>query len=220
MSEIITALERHGHHARDRDHADQAIDMITDLVGVYDGTRDVPVSTGRHAASARNPEPSGSDTFVLIGTDLSAAFAALDLAAEYKRDLIETCPDCADRSCEACQTRVHDAEAFDRLAGRILQRRLAARPADHSQPEPGGPVGPPGRADAPGTPSPHTPTPPPHDHRREWPHECLRAIGHQTEPRVASAGRRQQDRPAAVPGNEPVVGFLWDLGPGKGSSRH
>ncbi len=141
VSEIITVLERHGHHARDRDHADQAIAMITDSVGIYDGTRDVPVSTGRHAASARNPEPSGPDSFVLVGHDLSAAFAALDLAAEYKRDLIETCPDCPDRSCDTCQVRVRDAEAFDRLADRILQRQLAARPADHSPPEPGGPPG-------------------------------------------------------------------------------
>jgi hypothetical protein len=147
VSEIITVLERHGHHARDREHADQAIAMITDLAGIYDGTHDVPVSTGRHAASTRNPDPSSPDSFVLTGTDLSAAFAALDLAAEYKRDLIETCPDCADRSCGTCQTRVRDAEAFDRLADRILQRQLAARPADHSQPEPGGPAGSPGRAD-------------------------------------------------------------------------
>lgn len=139
VTEILTILERHGHHAHDHKHTDQAVNMITQLTGVYYGTLDVPASTDRHAAPAPNREPPGPDSLVLVGNDLSAAFAALDMAAEYKRDLIETCPDCADQSCETCQTRVRNAEAFDRLADRILRRQLAARPADHSPPEPGGP---------------------------------------------------------------------------------
>jgi hypothetical protein len=46
ITEIVTVLERHGHHRHGGQHIDQAIAMITDLVGIYDGTRDVPVSTG------------------------------------------------------------------------------------------------------------------------------------------------------------------------------
>jgi hypothetical protein len=141
VTEILTVLERHGHHARDRDRAGQAAHMAIQLTGVYDGTLDIPASTGRHAAPTTDREPPVPDSLVLAGDDLSAAFAALDLAAEYKRDLIQTCPDCPDRSCETCQVRDRDAEAFDRLADRILRRQLAARPADHSSPEPGGPPG-------------------------------------------------------------------------------
>jgi hypothetical protein len=141
VTEILTVLERHGHHAHDRDRADQAVNMAIELTSVYDGTLDIPVSTGRHAAPAPDREAPGPDSLTLAGDDLNAAFAALDLAAEYKRDLIQTCPDCADRSCETCQVRDRDAEAFDRLADRILQRQLAARPADHSPPEPGDPSG-------------------------------------------------------------------------------
>jgi len=60
-------------------------------------------------------------------------FAALDIAADDKRYRVEMCPDCPDQSCPACQTHLRDAEAFDRIADRMLQ---AARtvPAAHAEP--------------------------------------------------------------------------------------
>ena len=127
VTEILTVLERHGHHARDREHADQAVNMAIQLTGVYDGTLDIPASTGRHAAPAPDREPPDPDSLVLAGADLSTAFAALDLAAEYKRDLVETCPDCADQSCDTCQYRVRDARGL-RPPGRPHPPAPAGRP--------------------------------------------------------------------------------------------
>jgi hypothetical protein len=151
VSEIITTLEGHGHHAPDREHADQAIAMITDLARTYDGTRDTTPSGG-HDASAPAPgprpfsRPAEPDTLVLSGVDIGTAFTAFDLAAEYKRDLAETCADCTNQTCETCRTRLRDAETYDRLANRILYQRTATRPAGHSQPEPDDPASAPGRA--------------------------------------------------------------------------
>jgi hypothetical protein len=132
VSEIITVLERHGHHARDRQHADQAVSVITQLIGIYDGTRDHPARTSRHA----DPEPAGesdTDALVLTGTDISTVLGALDLAAEYKRDLAETCADCSDRSCPSCQYRLSHAAGYDRLASRICND---PEPTVRSQPQP------------------------------------------------------------------------------------
>ena len=136
VSEIITVLERHGHHARDSQHAGQAVNVITQLAGIYDGTRDLPASTGRHAAPQPHPEPRwdpDSDAVILTGADISTVLAALDLAAEYKRDLIEVCADCTDKSCSSCQYRLKDAQRYDRLASRIYD---SPEPADRAQPEP------------------------------------------------------------------------------------
>ena len=119
--------------------------MITDLAGIYDGTRDVPTSTGRHAAPGPYPEPPRRDSLVLTGADVNAVFAALELAAEHKRHLAETCAGCQDQSCSVCRVRLDDAEAFDRLADRLLRRRLIAQPADRSSIEPGSPGDSPGQ---------------------------------------------------------------------------
>ena len=150
VTEILTVLERHGHHAHDAERTDQAVAVIPDLAGIYDGTRDVPVSTGRHAAPRPYPEPSRPDSLVVTDADVNAVFAALELAAEYKRHLIETCAGCDDQSCNVCRVRLHDAEAFDRLADRLLRRRLVIRPADRSPLEPGGPGDSPGQTSSDG----------------------------------------------------------------------
>ena len=142
VSEIVSVLERHGHHARDREHADQAVNVIVQLVGVYDGTRDVAA----RAARQPHPEPAGepgTDALVLTGADISTVLAALDLAAEYKRDLAETCADCADRSCPSCHYRLKHAQDYDRLASRIYD---GPEPAGRSQSEPGHPGASPGGA--------------------------------------------------------------------------
>ena len=145
VTEILTVLERHGHHAHDAERTDQAVTMITDLAGIYDGTHDVPASTGRHAAPRPYPKPPRPDSLVLTGADVNAAFAALELAAEYKRHLAETCAGCQDQSCSVCRVRLGDAESFDRLADHLLRRRLAAQPADRSPFEPGSPGDSPGQ---------------------------------------------------------------------------
>jgi hypothetical protein len=64
--------------------------------------------------------------------------AALDEAAEYKRDRAATCADCADQSCGTCQWRLQAAETYDRLTVQILQA-VEAHAASGGQPEPGSP---------------------------------------------------------------------------------
>jgi hypothetical protein len=136
VTEVLTVLERHGHHARDPEHTGQAVNVIAQLAGVYDGTRDLSASTGRHAAplphAESRPEPD-SDAVVLTGADISTVLAALDLAAEYKHDHAEVCADCAGQSCTACQHRLRDARVYDRLADRIYN---GPGPAGRPQPEP------------------------------------------------------------------------------------
>ena len=52
---------------------------------------------------------------------LPAVFAAADIAADDKRYRVEMCPDCPDQSCPDCQTHLHDVQAFDQMADRMLQ---------------------------------------------------------------------------------------------------
>ena len=61
---------------------------------------------------------------------------ALDIAADDMRDRAELCPDCPDRSCPTCQSRLRDAQAYDQLADRILQPAEAAPAAHHGQTDP------------------------------------------------------------------------------------
>lgn len=81
------------------------------------------------------PEPlqPAPDTVVLTGTEVGPVVAALDLAADYKRDRAETCADCADRSCPACHSRLAEAQAYDRIAARMLRTAQAADPG-HREP--------------------------------------------------------------------------------------
>jgi hypothetical protein len=72
------------------------------------------------------PGPSRDDAVTLTRDDASTVFAAAGIAADDKRYRVEMCPDCADRSCPDCQTHLRDIEAFDQMAGRMLQAAKAA----------------------------------------------------------------------------------------------
>ena len=63
---------------------------------------------------------------VLPPADVSTIFAALDEAADDKRDRAANCPDCTDHSCGTCQYRLQTAQAYDDLAARLQQARQAA----------------------------------------------------------------------------------------------
>ena len=63
-------------------------------------------------------------------------FAAADIAADDKRYRVEMCPDCPDQSCPDCQVHLRDAEAFDRIADRMLQAVRTAPAAHHGHTEP------------------------------------------------------------------------------------
>jgi len=86
------------------------------------------------------------DAITLTGADVSTVAAALDIAADYKRDRAEMCADCTDQSCPTCQSRHRDAQAYDHLAAQILQT-AEVRAASRGQPEPGNPSRSPGQTD-------------------------------------------------------------------------
>ena len=68
----------------------------------------------RPARPARTPSSSRP-------AEVKTLLAALDDAAEYKRDRAETCADCAGQSCTTCQWRLQAADAYDQMAGQMIQ---------------------------------------------------------------------------------------------------
>ena len=146
VREVFDVLERHGYHRYDDRHTRQAVGAIADLAQVYDGTRDA--AYGRDALSASRAEPGASDpgaddAVILTDAEVSTVAAALDLAADYKRDRAAACADCADQSCMSCQSRLRDARAYDQIAAQMWQTAEVSRAANAAQPEPAGPPAPP-----------------------------------------------------------------------------
>jgi hypothetical protein len=138
IHDILDALERHGYYRSDDLHADRAIGLIGDLACIYEGTQDHPAIAYpiEVPPPPAYPGPSRHDAVILTCADAITVFAASDIAAADKRYRVEMCPDCPDQSCPTCQTDVRDAEAFDQMAGRMLQAAQAAPAATVGQPAP------------------------------------------------------------------------------------
>ncbi len=68
--------------------------------------------------------------------EVKTLLAALDIAADYKRDRAAACADCASQSCPACQSRLQHARAYDRLAAHLIQSAETSATATASQLEP------------------------------------------------------------------------------------
>ncbi len=134
IHDILDALERHGHLRGDDQHVGRAIGLITDLARIWEGTQDYPA--GARLVKTPSSVP-GSGAVTLADRDISTVLAALDDAADYKRDRAETCADCSDQACLTCQIRLQGAQEYDRLAARVLQEAEAARAAHCGQPGPG-----------------------------------------------------------------------------------
>ena len=73
----------------------------------------------------------------MSAADVGIIAAALEEAADYKRDRAGTCADCADRSCRTCQWRLRGAETYGHLATQMLWAAEASRTAPGRQPTPG-----------------------------------------------------------------------------------
>jgi hypothetical protein len=144
--ELLDVLERHGYHRSDNQHTGQAIGLIRDVAHVYDGTMDAPHSAyvavpPSPPTAAQPPSRAGQDAVILTRADASTVFAALDTAADYQRDRAAGCADCADQTCLTCQSRLQNAEAYDRLADRILHAAEPSAPAaEQSGPDRAEPV--------------------------------------------------------------------------------
>jgi hypothetical protein len=71
-------------------------------------------------------QPPGPATVTVPAGQLKTLLAALDEAAEYKRDRAATCTDCADQSCTTCQWRLQAADAYDQTAAQLTQAAEAS----------------------------------------------------------------------------------------------
>ena len=151
FTDVLDVLHRHGFARGDDEHTGRAIFLIRDLARIYEGSQDHPFgpSVNQVPSLSAPPEPPGRDSrsaVIVPASDRTTVLAALDIAADYKRDRAEMCADCPDQSCPACQTRLHDARAYNQVADRMLQAAQAARAAHHGQVEPHGPPRQPGLA--------------------------------------------------------------------------
>ena len=139
--DVLGVLERHGYHRYDNRHTGQAVGAILDLAHVYDGTRDVSYGYYPPSAPHAGPGPAGpeaDDAVILTDAEVSTVVAALDIAADYKRDRAAACADCADQSCLTCQSRLREAGAYDQMAAQMLHTAQVTRAATSAQPEPDG----------------------------------------------------------------------------------
>ena len=144
FTDVLDVLHRHGFARGDHEHAGRAIFLISDLARIYEGTQDHPFGPAVNPAPFPQmaPEPSGPDSrdaVIVPASELKTVLAALDIAADYKRDRAEMCTDCPDQSCPACQSPLQDAQAYDQMADQMLQAAEAALAAHRGQTEPAGP---------------------------------------------------------------------------------
>jgi hypothetical protein len=123
--EVLDVLERHGYRHSDTEHTGQAIGLIRQVARIYEGTLDAPVGgyivvSSSQPTAPQPPGPPGQDAVLVSADQVTTLLAALNDAAEYKRDRAETCADCAGQSCTTCQWRLQVAEAYDQMAGRMI----------------------------------------------------------------------------------------------------
>jgi hypothetical protein len=148
ITEVLDVLHRHGFTRGDDEHAGRAGFLIGDLARIYEGSQDHPTGPTLNQAPFPQPipEPPGQDNQAALSvpvSDLRTVLAALDIAADHKRDRAQMCPDCPDQSCPACQSRLLDAEAYDQVAEQMCQAADTALAAHRDRAEPVGPSAPP-----------------------------------------------------------------------------
>ena len=140
ITDILDLLDRHGYSRGDDEHTARTILLISDLAHVYDGSLDHPFGPYINEIPPRTePElhaPAGHDAVTIPAGKVKTLFAALDIAADYKRDRAAACADCPDTSCLTCQQRLQDADTYDDLAARLIDaaEESAALTACHPEP--------------------------------------------------------------------------------------
>jgi hypothetical protein len=139
--EVFDVLERHGYRRSDSEHIGQAIGLIRHVARIYEGTLNAPstpyvVVPSSPPTAPQPPSPPGQDAVIVPAEEVKILLAALDDAAEYKRDRAGTCADCADQSCTTCQWRLQAADAYDQLAGQIMHAAEASAARQHASGHP------------------------------------------------------------------------------------
>jgi hypothetical protein len=146
--DVLDALEKHGYHRGDNQHVGGAVGLIAPLAREYKGNNEQPGSAypspprpPHQAASDQPDRPAGPDTTAIRPGDRKIILAALDEAADLKRDRAANCSDCADQSCGTCEFRLKTARAYERVAARLLSAEKASTPrARGRDPLRGGPL--------------------------------------------------------------------------------
>jgi hypothetical protein len=139
--DVLNVLEQHGYHRSGNQHTGEAVGLIWDLGRVYDGTLDTRISAYLASPSppqsaAPSPDRTDQDAAAVSAAEARTIMAALDVASDYKCDRSAACADCADQSCPSCQSRLQDADAYDRLTARLLETAATSRSAASRPPEP------------------------------------------------------------------------------------
>jgi hypothetical protein len=135
---VLDVLDRHGYARGDDEHAGRAIGLISDLAHIYEGSQHRPFGPSINEAPPSRtepapPGPASRDVVPIPAGEVKTFVSALDIAADYKRDRAELCADCTSQSCPACESRLRDAQEYDRLSARLDQ---AAEASATSRPEP------------------------------------------------------------------------------------
>jgi hypothetical protein len=147
IHDVLDVLDRHGYTRADDEHAGRAVLLISDLAHIYEGAQDHPFGPYINGASPSNTEPAPAgpaarDAIAVPAEEVTTLLAALDIAADYKRDRAAACPDCTGQSCPTCESRLQHARGYDRLAAHLIQATeasatsIATDPGPASQPQP------------------------------------------------------------------------------------
>jgi hypothetical protein len=131
ITEVLDVLDRHGYTRGDNEHAGRAIFLIRDLASIYEGSQDHPFGP---TINQPPPEPASPDTVPVPVGEVKNLLIALDTAADHNRDRAELCADCADHSCPTCESRLREAQAYDRLHAQLTQQADASATASHPEP--------------------------------------------------------------------------------------
>jgi hypothetical protein len=134
--EVLDVLERYGYRRSDTEHTGQAIGLICHMARTYEGTQDAPpggcVVVPSSPPTAPQPPGPGQDAVIVSAAEVKTLLAALDDAADYKRDRAAACADCAGQSCTTCQRHLQTADAYDQLAGQMIPAAEASAVRQHA----------------------------------------------------------------------------------------
>jgi hypothetical protein len=139
IHDILGVLDRYGYTRADGEHTARAVLLINDLAHIYEGAQDHPFGPYTEVSPSRTepaPGPAAQDTVTVPAGEIKTLLAALDIAADYKRDRATVCADCTSQSCPTCQSRLQNAGSYDRLAAHLIQSAEASATAPASQLEP------------------------------------------------------------------------------------
>jgi hypothetical protein len=131
ITDVLDVLERHGYTRGDDEHAGRAIFLIRDLASIYEGSQDHAFGP---TINQPPPEPASQDTVPVPVGEVKNLLIALNTAADYNRDRAELCADCADQSCPTCESRLREAQAYDRLYAQLTQQADTSATASHPEP--------------------------------------------------------------------------------------